>query len=683
MHPDRSLRRRPPRGWFPVLLLVLAACSIANPAAPSWEVTLNLPLFNDTYQVLDLLDEGDFAPIGSDSLYTYTFEETLDRIEVGSDLTLDAIDETVATEIGTFTVPAASGDASALVDLTDLDPSLLSLSGPTALPAFSFSGVEHDLTPLENFSAATIASGTIDITVTNATEVAFDTLVVELLDHANGDALVRTVTIADGSDPLQMGESVTLVQDLSGLSISNTFRIRLRGASPGGTADLDNPQQLQVEAIQGELEVSSATAEVEAIDFDTVETLALTDAAQVTSATLDQGTLTLSFTNNLAIPLELDVTLPQLTDAGGTPVSFTLNPGPPGPPTVSVQLDLSDHRLTPVTGTGGGELEVEVHVHSDGSGGSEVTLEATDTVEVQASLDGLVLSEVSGVLDPTMVEVPEGSFTFWEENGNLLEELRKVSLGAVRLAFTFQHTIDFPADIHLDFVGEGGVPDPVSFSLDIPIPAAGPAATPADPAVTVIAFDESTHPELLVFLSAVPTTVRYSGSATVGDDTYTVSAAATDYFEVSAAFSVPAVLNIDESITIEPDIEYMEEGIDPETADRIQEASLSYEISSTLDLPVSIRLFIAADSLAVFSAPDIEIALRVSGASQVGQDTTAVLTREQWEVLGQPFYTGVRVTIPPSGGTPLEVTSRDRLFLKAFATVRVLVEPGKGSGGGR
>jgi len=143
------------------------------------------------------------------------------------------------------------------------------------------------------------------------------------------------------------------------------------------------------------------------------------------------------------------------------------------------------------------------------------------------------------------------------------------------------------------------------------------------------------------------------------------------------------VLNIDESITIEPDIEYMEEGIDPEMADRIQEASLSYEVSSTLELPVSIRLFIAADSLDVFSAPDIEIALRVSGAAQVGQDTTAVLTREQWEVLGRPFYTGVRVTIPPSGGTPLRVTSRDRLFLKAFAVVRALVEPGKGNGGGR
>ncbi len=665
------------------VLTLLGGCSLKNPTAPSWEVVLNLPLFDDTYEVVELLDDEDFTLVGSDSLYTVTFSEQLDRVEVGSELTLDGLDQTVATELGTFTVPADAGASTADVDLTELDPDLADLTGTQTVPAFTFGDVPKDLPAFDRFSMVTIASGSIDLTVENNTDVTFDSLEVELLDAGAGDALLQRITMVEAAAPLDSGATLSRSVDLSGLTLTNTLRMRLHGGSPGGTVDLVQAQQLNIVATQSDLEVSSATAQVGELQFDTVETVTLTDAADVSSATLSSGTLTLTFDNPLDLPLELTVTLPQITAGGGAPVSFDLVPGHPGPQTAIHSIDLSGHAIAPLARGSDRVLEAEINVYSPGSNGSQVTLDATDTAEVRAVLSDLVLSEVTGTLDPTTVTIPEDSFTLGEENGNLLEELRKVSLGAVELELTFRHTVDFPAMVQLIFSGEGGVPDPASFALDIPIPAAGPTATPTDPTVTVVTFDEVSHPELLAFLNAVPTTVRYSGTATIGDDTYTGGAATDDYFEVDAAFSVPAVLSIDEAVAIELDVEYDDKGMDSQDLDRIQEASLTYEASSTMNLPVEVRLFVATDAALVYTTPDIELVLRVSGAAQAGQDTVVTLSREQWDVLSGPFYHGVRVTLPRSGTTQLRVTSRDRIFLRAFASVRALVDPGDGEGGGR
>lgn len=679
IHGPLGRRGAPLTAAFLGLLTLLGGCSLENPTAPSWEVVLNLPLFNDTYEVIELLEDEDFTLVGGDSLYTVSFTEQLERVEVGSDLTLDGLDQTVSTELGTFTVPAAASSSAATLTLEELFGSTLP-AGTYDLPAFSFNGIETALPPLEGFTSVSISAGSLDVTVTNNTEAPFDTLIVELLDHG---LLVRELTVAAGTAALPAGAAAALSVDLSGWTISDQLSIRVRGASPGGTIDTTLPQEIVVAAAIGELTVSSATARVDEVQFSTVETITLTDAADVDSATLAAGTLTLSFANPLELPLELTVTLPQVTDAGGAPVTFVLDPGTPGPPTATGSVDLSGHSIAPLASGGDRVLEAVVEVYSPGSGANEVTLEATDTASVRAVLSGLVLAEVTGTLDPTTVTIPEGSFTLGEENGNLLEELRKVSLEAVDLDLTFRHTVDYPAAVELVFSGEGGLPDPVSFTLDIPIPAAGPAATPADPTVTVVSFDESTHPQLLAFLNAVPTTVRYSGTAVIGDAAYPGGAASDDYFEVEAAFTVPAVLSIDEAVAIELDVEYDEQGLDSEELDRIQEAALTYEASSSMNLPVEVRLFVATEAARVYTTPDIELVLRISGAAQAGQDTVVTLTRSQWEVLSAPFYHGVRITLPPSGTAPLRVTSRDRILLQAFATVRVRLDPASGEGGGR
>jgi hypothetical protein len=57
------------------------------------------------------------------------------------------------------------------------------------------------------------------------------------------------------------------------------------------------------------------------------------------------------------------------------------------------------------------------------------------------------------------------------------------------------------------------------------------------------------------------------------------------------------------------------------------------------------------------------------------------LTREQWESLMAPFWTGIRITIPPTGGTPFKISKTDRIFVKAFVTVRALIDPDSGDDG--
>jgi len=667
-----------------VAFSLAVGCSIKSPSAPSWEVVYKLPLLNQWFVITDFMEDEDFAPVGADSVYTIEFEESLEKIEVEDNVTLEGLDQSVSESIGNFTVPS-SPPQTAAISLTALGGPGSSGGVPVPVPALSFSGVQEDLPVLTSFTQVVIDTGTVTLGVTNDTRVDFDTLGVRLLDEGAGSAVVVTIDVTAGVTLLD-GATRYVSTPLNGVTSGNDLIVEIFGHSLTGTATLDGTEGIDIVVTVGELRVSSATAEVGEIDYNFIETVTLTDEATVESATLSSGTLTLTLDNQLPIPLNLTVELPDLTNGGGSPVSFNPVAGPGSQS--SVGRDLAGHTLAPDDdGMGNQVLNLVVDVYSVGSSGSQVTLASTDSVAVQATITELVVQAVTGVLDSTTVALPDSSFGLEIESGNLLDELRKVDLTAVDFEITVRHNIDFPAHLELDLVGVGGIPDPVELNIAFDLQPSGYTPTgPGDPtSVTDILSLDETNSTVLDFLNAFPTSISYSGSVTVGDGIYSGSVSSYSWVEADVRFSTPLIIDITAPISIELDKEHNEEGLSELEEVEIQEATLTYSLASTMGLPLTVRFSTASDSNYVYTDPEVELVLELRTSAAAAQDTVVTLTSEDWDLLSQEFYSGLRIMIPPTGGTPFRVTKNDSLLVRAFVTVRALMKPGEdeGEGGGR
>ena len=667
----------------------IAGCSLKSPSAPSWEVEYNLPLLNQWFEITDLIDDDEFSPFGADSIFAIDFEQSLEKIEVGGDITLDDMNQSISQTIGTFSVPVAPPQTTSM-SLVDLGGPGNSGGFPVPIPALTFPSVTNTIPAFGAFTQVVIDTGTISVSVTNNMKVDFNALSVRLLDAGAADALIVALNVTSAGT-LVDGSSRSVSEPLDGKTIGNNLKAEIVGSTAAGSpVVLDGSEGISIQVTVGELRVSSATAVISEIDFDYFPTIPITDASAVESALLSAGNLTLTVDNQLSIPLDLTIGLPNITDNTGTSVDLNPQalPGAQG----SDFRNLADHTLAPDDdGSGGKELSLTVNVYSPGSSGGLVTLSSTDAVSVQAAITGLVMQAVTGILDSTGITIPQEQFELASDSGNILDEARKLDLTAVELELTIRHNINFPADIQLNLVGEGGIPDPVQITLSFHIDPSGFSPTgPADTSMVSRVYTltdmNETEANLLDFLNAFPLTITSSGSASVGDGSYLGSISSYSSFQADLYFNTPLSFNVTEALVFELDKEFDDEGLasGDESSLDVQEATLTYAISSTMGLPLSVSMMVATDSALVYTNPDVELALVVRGSAAAIQDTVITLTSEQWELLQQPFYSGVRIVIPPTGGTPFRLAKNDSLFMKAFVTIKTIIDPaGDGNGGGR
>lgn len=691
MHSVDSSKRGQGQGWAVVviaaLLTLAAGCEIpTEPEAPSWEVEYNIPLLDQWIDLTDLLDEEEFSDFDGDSLFFVEFEESLDPIGISDEISLSGIDQSVATTLGNFTVPAIAGQ-SVSVGLDQLVGAPVGIGTIPLIPDFGIppnTTASFGASGLSGFSQVTIASGTMTVTVSNTARIPFDTLGVRLLDDGAGGAQILDLEVAPSGGTLNHDDTRVLTPSLAGLSLSNNMTVEIYGHSPGGTnVTIDGSEAIDVQVAMSDLTVSSATAEVGEIDFDHPDSFTLPDDINITAATLASGTFTLTLDNQFDIPIELTIEMPNLTDAGGAPVTFFLDT--PALSQVSDVRDLSGYTLLPTDAGGDSQIiDMSINVYSPGSSGAEVTMAATDSISVLASMTDLILDSVQGILDSTTVDIAEESFDLASDSGNILDELRSVNLTDVELELTVIHSIGFPANLNLTMIGEGGTPDPVTLDIDFPL-AAGSVAMP-DTSVLLLNKDTS---NIVDFLNAFPETVRYSGSFTIGDGVTvgTVSTSAT--LGADLRFSLPLAFDIVSPIEIELDKEFQADGLlDSEDMPvEFQEATLTYRLASTLGLNLEAGFYTAVDSSVVYTDPDVSFVLALQYPATTASDTVITITREQFDTLENPFWSGVKITIPPTTpGSPFKLSRDDRLYLKAFATVKVLIDPeedSNGEGGGR
>ncbi|RMF10757.1 MAG: hypothetical protein D6762_00805 [Candidatus Neomarinimicrobiota bacterium] len=352
------------------IAVFFAGCSLdtsRSPVPPSWETTLELPLYSGAVGFKDFLQDSLIStqPMGlsGDSIFAFHDEITIDRVEVGDQLSIDDIHRSFSQSVDDVTVdnshiqeavtfdevgvdPIATSITSQLgtiqlnnIDPQPTDPFLLNQIYPdinnipdgttTSIPAFTMQPLVNPFT-FDDFDSATFSGGLLEITLVNQMVITLGSpITIDLLELSGVDTLAipgATVTFPTVIVP---GDSATGTLDLTGMTLPGQILVRVSGSSAGTEGnviliDQSAKSSSFVTRIGARnLEVTSATARIpEQVIADTSFIAMAEDSNKVEDAQIHNGELVLGINNQMGIDAILSLTIPSLQDPAGAP--FTI-----------------------------------------------------------------------------------------------------------------------------------------------------------------------------------------------------------------------------------------------------------------------------------------------------------------------------------------------------------------------
>jgi len=363
------------------LVLALGGASLVclkAPRVPSWDTAVNLPLSDNTFRLLDLLDRRYFS-VGSDSAMQFCAAVNFDTVRPISRIQLSPNPLSKSLGLADFMLTGkyAGRIVLALQDL--LNETLPEQPTLMPIPAFTFS-IDRSVS-IGGIRSAEVRSGAVRVSVHNFSNVALDSLCLGC-----AMASLRFVGVE-----AQSGES--LRAGLDGDSIGAENEVLIAGGSRGSNGrpipvarDDSLVIDLQLDSLRlvsGELQVPAANVE---------RTLFLGATANnsfaLDSVTFAQGSAQLEFQNGLPVPVRVTCTIAELDWHGNLALP------PFGVETVGIDLT---GRTLGNSGSRNSLLTVDVRAATAASG-DYVSIDQQQSLSVKATVQGMKPSHLAGTL---------------------------------------------------------------------------------------------------------------------------------------------------------------------------------------------------------------------------------------------------------------------------------------------
>jgi len=671
------------------LLVLSVGCSLEEPSMPSWEVTLRMPLLDETQTMEEIAERNkDFLSVDSLGVIGLSIDTELDRVEIGDHLALDPEGYVFETSIGDLTLrnpaPLSTPDI-LLVDLLPTEVTSAVGSGFSAeVPPFPFE-ITRDLPDADNFRRMTLTSGTIRIELRNDLVIPLvdpgrepNALSAILRDDQSGEPVVE-VRFSEQIDP---GQSAERTVDLSGRTFYGDLSIEIQGNSPGsgdrsvGAEALESSFAVTVSFT--DIKVSDAEALIPSQQFEDEDTVVFPDSLRVREASIESGEIVLRVVNDMPIGADLAIQLDEYRDAQGQPLRAEIFI----PLKAEESLDIPLDNTTLQVGTLG-ELRVSWDVTTHDTGDEFVHVRDSDFVRVEIDQSRTVLSRVVGVLDALNVSL-EQSMT----DVDLPESSINIELAAASMALDVFSGVDVPMGLELLVTGVNQDGEEVELPISVSIP----PGDPSTPVKSTIHLDQN-NSNILEFLNTMPTEISVSGDAWVGDGVHESVVTKSDFLYAHVTFQAPLTMEIEET-TIETEI--LETGFeDEEVREEIQGNFTSGGISATVrnHLPIGteLRIHIGTDSTAVRTDPDLKLPkdapLQIRSAAvdpetglvqnAVTSDQTFSVSEEDIKLLAEyPLYAFASIRIPGTEGRVVKIVATDFIQIIAAVEIGVRVDEG-------
>jgi hypothetical protein len=251
------------------LTVLIQSCDIKEPTAPNWDVSLNIPIANKSYTMLDIIGNESsqiqhYSGGTNQNLLYYSNVQQMDEITLGDKLKPDASSNTIP---GTISISSDSIQTD--IDLSWINPPV-SPGMQIVLPAVPETNMSGNFSLADQFQTIKIASGFIDITITNyfPSPVKMTLRNIVLKNAGSGEVIVQLLGPIDIL-PMQ-SVTRTSIPIIQGISVKNQLRLESKISSTGS-----NGQQITLPAISltikakfHDLKVSEYTGQLKPTVFE-------------------------------------------------------------------------------------------------------------------------------------------------------------------------------------------------------------------------------------------------------------------------------------------------------------------------------------------------------------------------------------------------------------------------------
>ncbi|MFQ5864414.1 MAG: hypothetical protein ACE5IW_04200 [bacterium] len=667
------------------LIFSVTQCSFNKPSAPSWDLDVTVPLISKVFTMAEIAEDESSVIVDSTGLLALEFESELDTFYVGDELTIDPIQESYKSVLGSFSVDAP-GSESTSMELRDIFDEADVLNGTrVVVPPFNFATASKPLEPYTNFEYVVIDTGNIKLRVFNNLAIPLGYPLTLEIREAISDSLVLSTT--DAVRTILPGESAQFLISLSGKRIPNAISIRLSGASPGSAPDsvwVDANSSFAVEAEISDLLVLEAKAKIPSQMVSRQDNIMLTDSLVVTEAIIESGEIQMSFGGTFPLAAWIIFELPDFQSSVGSVLldSVFITPNATEP----MLIDLTDHTLRPIDQTANfGEQNFQVNwtvktIDTDNQiiypGGQFVEVRSSDFVNAEIVLDEIQLSRVTGMLGNQNIEITQDDIEF-----DIPADLDSIFFETAMLELYINNGVNFPAtiDFTIEGLNESGASSELHVTGDIE-----PAPQPGVQVTSVIVVDQQ-NSNISEFLSILPTLIRVSGQVKLGDESWVGTVSKHDYVNGNVKIRAPLSLRLPPQ-TIESDVNELD--IDEDTRadieDNLSSGGFSAEIENHLPLGADVEFVFSQDGSTIFQNPILQIGpigvdagfLDSSGfvkKALVAEINLDLTEDEMRTFLKTPLYAALRVSVAGTNGQFVQIRESDYIEIKSYGKIKLKI----------
>jgi len=338
------------------ILLLSATCSLKTPEEsekPSWNIDLNLPLYQNTFYADDLLEDSLFT-VGKNSIYTFDTTYSFEKKNIG-ELEIDPFTAQNSKKLGNFEINNFSQET----DPIQLDEVFTGLqSSPSGLEITipedtDIPKITRTIT-FEKFKQVTFASGKIILKIDNNLPIELGRPLNAKIKNANNDSVILETDkwdASNGDSGILPGENSSDTLDLSGKTLPNNIKIVITGDLCGSGPDtfVDNQENREssfsVITNSQNLKASSAEAIIPAQSIEKKSSISLpVSEFKIKKAKFKTVSLEINLDNNMALNQQLNFRIPDIVSDSETD-TFSTNLDIEKNQSITKSYDLDNYKL--------------------------------------------------------------------------------------------------------------------------------------------------------------------------------------------------------------------------------------------------------------------------------------------------------------------------------------------------
>ncbi len=686
---------------IPVLLFTLLvsislmqSCGIKSPTAPTWDVSLNLPLVDTTYSILDMIkkDSSIVKPdYTKNGLLVYSTVKDVEKIEVSDKLKVDGFSTNTSKQIGTISI---NGD-STKADI-GFNWSQQGLTPGTQVPILAENNrpVSAELSPINQFQSAKFESGSINITIKNnfAQHCTLTVNGLTIKNSATNEIVAQTT--ASLVVPPNSTKSFPAVSFNTNVTVKNQLKFETTVSISGsGTNLVAIPQTaFSVTTKFSTLSVAEASAKIPQQNPVVIDSSITMDAvsAQPTkfkTIKIATGRLNITLVNNLDVDANVVMEIANMKTPAN--VKYTVSKTILRKSTTKFvdNISLTDYSFVSLDNNPTNKVSYKVTFTSQGSTDYR-TIKKTDDFKATVDFSALGIKEFTGLVKPTALDETrsainldtkdlQAKFGFGQINFNKpLIELHLAPSAGAKLNFKINGRLEAQNSI-----GQKNTLNLNANTMD---------KTTITEADTVIKLNADSVSNFFKKFSRLPDSIFVFAGGTLNSNYQSVTVTNTSFVSGSSKIEFPLDLGISDGLFTDS----VKMDFDADKQKRIRDlntSDMNLILSNGLAASFTFtgKLYDSSNKFLMYFPPkhsDQDTAITVSGGvtdangnviTKTNQTVTVKIAAGESDLIARAKYMRILIKLNTSRSTnlPVKFKTKDDIRISSFGGVNYHVNP--------